>query len=720
MMRNFLLVLFLNGSLLTGLQAQRQLWGTSAFGGENNDGFIFTTDSIGDNLEIIHHFKFDVDGEDISALTLASNHKLYGMAASGGLLSGGNVFSGGTFFEYDLTTGTFTVLQHFGAANTALPGVVVPLGSGNPSLTEVSPGILYGIMHQGRYVFAYNISTGEFTRPFTLPLYNGGASNGTLQNKLNQAFVKAADGNFYVTTATNSSCPIPNPNIGSVIRMNAAGTAIAVQHRGACTVADGYIYRGTLAELNGKFYGATDYGGTNNKGVIFEYNFAANTYTKRHDFNNSTHTYAATALVIGANGKLYGTAHGGGIPEAPIGLPSGGGVLFEFDPVSSAFEVKHSFTLAGQSVYDMGVFPSGLIKGPNNKLYGTTQYGVFEYDPAGNTIRTAGRFNYVGFAPSLVSVCRKPVYQHQQQSTFTLCEDQPFIMDLQTPNAVTAAWTHNGTPDASQTTATLSLAAFTAADAGTWSCTLTNACGTTVTQTLTLAAGEPQQPVIETSGSAEFCEGQSITLSAPENYDTYNWSGGQTTREITVNESGSYSVTVSNECTSPPSEAVEVTVNPLPPAPTLTQQYDHGVVLIASGSSSGIYYWTRNDEPLNIQADRITDAQEGLYQVYSISDGCRSAEAASLHVVITGNEPSVTNGVQVYPNPATDWLYIRLTQANVEGRVELYDTRGRYVAGAALSSVETGIDLRAVPAGLYVLMISQPAKVIVRKIQVRK
>jgi hypothetical protein len=30
----------------------------------NNAGFIFRTDSIGDNLEIVHHFTKEIDGEN--------------------------------------------------------------------------------------------------------------------------------------------------------------------------------------------------------------------------------------------------------------------------------------------------------------------------------------------------------------------------------------------------------------------------------------------------------------------------------------------------------------------------------------------------------------------------------------------------------------------------------------------------------------------------------
>jgi len=43
----------------------------------------------------------------------------------------------------------------------------------------------------------------------------------------------------------------------------------------------------------------------------------------------------------------------------------------------------------------------------------------------------------------------------------------------------------------------------------------------------------------------EICD-ESITLDAGEGYDSYSWSTGETSQEITINESGNYSVTVQN------------------------------------------------------------------------------------------------------------------------------------------------------------------------------
>ncbi len=72
----------------------------------------------------------EVDGENIGALLLASNNKLYGLNGAGGQGGGSNVFQGGTFFEYDLVTDQFRVIEHLGPLSTNLPNVVMPKAEG--------------------------------------------------------------------------------------------------------------------------------------------------------------------------------------------------------------------------------------------------------------------------------------------------------------------------------------------------------------------------------------------------------------------------------------------------------------------------------------------------------------------------------------------------------------------------------------------------------------
>ncbi|HEY5745503.1 MAG TPA: choice-of-anchor tandem repeat GloVer-containing protein [Chryseolinea sp.] len=619
--------------------AQRQFWGTASQGGVYNNGFIFKTDSIGDNLEIIHNFQSTVDGENIGALLYASNNKLYGLASSGGQNAAG-VFAGGTFFEYDLDTDRLRVIEHFGPSNTDLPNVFLPKGEGLAGLTEVSPGVIYGLMNQGKSVFSYNMATGAMSKPFTLPTYQGGATNSTLQNRIAEAFYKAADGYLYAATYTNSSCPIPNPNMGSILRLDPANNALTVRYKSSCLVDAGFSYNGYFAEVNGKLYSTTLYGGTNNQGVIYEYAPATNTYTKRHDFAGSTYGYEASSLVVAKNGKLYGTAFGGGVSEA--NLPAGGGILYEFDLTTNTFTKKHDFLLGVSWLGDMGSFPRSLISSKNGKLYGTTQFGVFEYNPATSEIRMGGRFWSLGFAASMLQVCRKPAYQYQSVTAYNICSDAAFSLDLASTNATTVTWKHDNVVDVSKTTPELSFTAFQAADAGTWVCTLTNECGTTVAPAITLSLGEPDQPTITADGPLTFCAGETVTLAAPEGFSSYAWSTGDTSREIIVSESGAYTVVVNNGCESPVSEAIAVTVLNAPGQPAITADGQlafcagETVTLAAPQGFSG-YVWSTGET-----SREILVSESGSYTVM-VNNGCESpvSEATTVTVHSVPGQPAI-------------------------------------------------------------------------------
>jgi hypothetical protein len=703
---------------LSAAHAQKQFWGTSSLGGLHANGFIFKTDSIGDSLTIVHHFKSAVDGDNIGALLYASNNKLYGLAASGGQAAQG-VFNGGTFFEYDLDTDQFRVIEHFGPSNTALPGIYLPKGEGLAGLTEVSPGVIYGLMRQGRSVFSYNIATGVFSTPFTLPTYQGGPTNSTLTNWIAEAFYKAADGYLYAATYTNSSCPIPNPNMGSILRLTLPGNTLTVRHKSSCLVDAGYSYTGYFAEVNGKLYSATLAGGANGKGAIYEYAPAANIYTKKYDFAGSGNSYEPTSLVVARNGKLYGTANGGGIPEP--NLPTGGGVLYEFDLTTNTFTKKYDFLINNSWVGDLGIFPRGLVSSTNGKLYGVTQFGVFEYNTTTNQMRMAGRFWTPAFAPSLLQVCRKPAYQYQSITTHEICNGAAFSLDLASANATTVVWKHDNVADASKTSPELNFAAFTAADAGTWVCTLTNECGATVAQAINLVAGAPNQPAITAAGALTFCAGETVTLVAPEGFSGYTWSTGETSQEIVVSESGDYTVTVNNGCESPASEPTAVTVHALPPAPTGIEAPSFNV-LKAIGTSD-LYEWTLNDHVLNVQTSEIHVTESGLYKVRSIStEGCRSADFASLSFAVTDIETGADDAVVIYPNPVKGIMNVTVNSSlRGQAKISLFSTTGHLVLEQSIFFNEgsSALQLENLPAGVYHLMIRKGEKALLKKIVVR-
>jgi ELWxxDGT repeat protein len=160
------------------------------------------------------------------------------------------------------------------------------------------------------------------------------------------------------------------------------------------------------------------------------------------------------------------------------------------------------------------------------------------------------------------------------------------------------------------------------------SVTVTNASGCTATATVSVPVRTIPTPVVTASGPTSFCEGGSVTLTAPAGY-TYTWSNGATTRSIVVTEAGSYSVTVRDGtgCTAG-SATTSTTVNPRPVA---TIAADGPVSFCAGGnvtltaSAGSSYLWSNGATSQSIVA-----TQSGAYTVsLTNASGCSTTSAAT-------------------------------------------------------------------------------------------
>lgn len=97
-----------------------------------------------------------------------------------------------------------------------------------------------------------------------------------------------------------------------------------------------------------------------------------------------------------------------------------------------------------------------------------------------------------------------------------------------------------------------------------------NACFTT-SKTSTIIQNPVEIPAVTVSGALTFCEGQSVTLTAPA-AASYAWSNGGNTQSINVTEPGSYTVTVPGTCDLITSEPIDVNVW-MVPAPMASDVY---------------------------------------------------------------------------------------------------------------------------------------------------
>lgn len=177
----------------------------------------------------------------------------------------------------------------------------------------------------------------------------------------------------------------PN-DYGTIFKTGSNGTNAEVQFTFP-TNAPGNGPTGGLTEYNGKLYGLTGSGGVNSNGVLFEFDPATSAYSKKADFNDAmTGSYPHGGLLL-YNSKLYGTTSSGGA--------YGYGVLFEYDPATGALTNMADFDYS-----TVGAYPQGKPVVSGGKLYGTASSGgtnssglIYEYDFSTGVLSDAVDFN---------------------------------------------------------------------------------------------------------------------------------------------------------------------------------------------------------------------------------------------------------------------------------------------------------------------------------------
>jgi phosphohistidine swiveling domain-containing protein len=180
-------------------------------------------------------------------------------------------------------------------------------------------------------------------------------------------------------------------------------------------------------------------------------------------------------------------------------------------------------------------------------------------------------------------------------------------------------------------------------NAGSYSVTVTNASGCSSTsQPVTVTVNPiPNAPIISSDGPTTFCSGNSVNLSS--NTPNGNiWSTSNSSQTINVISAGSYSATVTeNGCTSPSSNTINITVNPIPNAPTIIASgpttFCSGQSVILTSSSSNGNFWSTGET-----TQSISISNTGIYSVQVTSNSCSNSSAPiTITVNPTPNAPTI-------------------------------------------------------------------------------
>lgn len=155
----------------------------------------------------------------------------------------------------------------------------------------------------------------------------------------------------------------------------------------------------------------------------------------------------------------------------------------------------------------------------------------------------------------------------------------------------------------------------------------------------------PTVPIITAVGQNPFCADRSLILNSSADVG-YKWSNGASTRSITINQAGLYTVQTINgyKCLSKPSNPIEAKVNALPAS---TNIFAGGNTIFCSGDSVQIntisnfkaYWWVGTDS-LGYGANNVWYAKRGGNYTVRVQDfnGCFSP-ASTQRFVDVRNTP---------------------------------------------------------------------------------
>jgi PKD repeat protein len=291
-------------------------------------------------------------------------------------------------------------------------------------------------------------------------------------------------------------------------------------------------------------------------------------------------------------------------------------------------------------------------------------------------------------------------------------------------NFASFVWNNNSTNDTLTATAT-----------GTFNVTTTdlNSC-TATSNTITTSVSSSPSPTISATGAVAFCSGDSVVISSSAG-DTYLWSNGATSSSITVKQSGTFTVTVTNAdaCLGTGgSNTINVVVTPTPVA-SFTQALGNNSYTIAftnTTTNGSTYNWDFGNGQSSTNASPThVYTQNGSFTVTLVANNgtCSSTSTGTVSIIGVGlnDVENAIEAISLYPNPNNGLASLEVTTTkNTTVIISVLDMTGRVLTqiNTEINSGSNQVELNTstFAAGLYLVNVNIGAEQKIVRMSVSK
>jgi uncharacterized delta-60 repeat protein len=245
---------------------------------------------------------------------------------------------------------------------------------------------------------------------------------------------------------------------------------------------------------------------------------------------------------------------------------------------------------------------------------------------------------------------------------------------------------------------------------GTYTLSVTDTSGCKSSSSVNLNLTAFFNTLVYAQGPTTICEGSSVILRSFPGLNSYQWSSGQTTDSITVSSAGVYQVTVSDGICSKTSNAITVSVNPLPVVSFSLPQdtFCHLASSVTlSGSPSGGTFVGNGVTSSTFSPAGLGNSNAIVTYSYTDGNNCTGIKSDTAYVAIcTGVENIADNALAVFPNPASENIYIS-GLATAPYHIEVTNALGGVVLklDVSNSSGTEKLNLSGLTQGHYVLSV---------------